>query len=184
MSILCSADHFGPTCLIVRFCGQLYLHGSLSHVYIEAGSVESKDFRPGTKTSLSLLKEKLRKDAFHTGAPIPPQQTTYALPQQNSNYIPPNPTPTTAQTYSRQGQPMDLSRTRTQKTCNHCGKLGYHISRECKGECQHCHRKHPGQWCNTQPPPRRPYNSRFIDMWDFSGISKEEKEQLKKAAGF
>ena len=37
----------------MRFCRQLYLHGSLSHIYIEAGSVESKDFRPGTKTSLS-----------------------------------------------------------------------------------------------------------------------------------
>ena len=37
------------------FHGQLYLHGSLSHVYIEAGSIESKDFRPGTKTSLSAL---------------------------------------------------------------------------------------------------------------------------------
>ena len=53
MSILCSADHFGPTCLIVRFRRQLYLHGSLSHIYIEADSVELKDFRPGTKTSLS-----------------------------------------------------------------------------------------------------------------------------------
>ena len=36
------------------FRGQLYLRGSLSHIYIEAGSIESKDFRPGTKTSLSL----------------------------------------------------------------------------------------------------------------------------------
>ena len=49
----CSADHFGPTCLIVRFRVQLYLRRSLSHVYIEAGNAESKDFRPGTKTSLS-----------------------------------------------------------------------------------------------------------------------------------
>ena len=53
VSILCSADHFGPTCLIVHFHGQLYLRRSLSHVYIEAGSIESKDFRPGTETSLS-----------------------------------------------------------------------------------------------------------------------------------
>ena len=45
---------------------------------------------------ISLEEEKLRKDAFHTGAPISPRQTTYAPPQQNSNYIPLNPTPTTA----------------------------------------------------------------------------------------
>ena len=104
---------------------------------------------------ISLEEEKSRKDAFHTRAPIPPQQTTYIPPpQQNSNYIPPNPTPTTARTYSGQGQPMDIGRTQTQKTCNHCGKLGYHISRECKGKCQHCHQRHPRQWCNTQLPPR------------------------------
>ena len=39
----------------MHFCGQLYLRGSLTHVYIEAGSAESKDFRPGTKTSLSSV---------------------------------------------------------------------------------------------------------------------------------
>ena len=49
-----------PTCLIVRFHGQLYLCGSLSHIYIEAGSVKLKDCRPGTKTSLSLKRGRLQ----------------------------------------------------------------------------------------------------------------------------
>ena len=134
---------------------------------------------------ISLKEEKLRKDTFHTRAPIPPRRAPYVLPSQwNSNYIPPNPTPTMARTYSGQGQPMDIGRTQTQKTCNHCGKLGYHISRECKGECQHCHQRHPRQWCNTQLPPCRPFTSCTLDMLDFSSITEEEKEQLKKAAGF
>ena len=45
---------------------------------------------------ISLEEEKLRKDAFHVGAPMPPRWAPYVLPpQQNSNYIPPNLTPTT-----------------------------------------------------------------------------------------
>ena len=134
---------------------------------------------------ISLEEEKSRKDAFHTGAPIPPRQAPYVLPpQQNSNYIPPNPTPTTAQTYGGQGQPMDIGRTRTQKKCNHCGKLGYHISRECKGECEHCYQRHPGRWCNTQPPPKQPYTTCALEAIDFTNITEEQKEELKKAAGF
>ena len=88
---------------------------------------------------ISLEEEKLRRDAFHVGAPIPPRRAPYVPPQQNTNYIPSSLTPTMAQTYGGQGQPMDLSRTWNQVTCHHCGKLGYHIYRNCKGDCQHCH---------------------------------------------
>ena len=127
---------------------------------------------------IALEEEKSRKDAFHAGTLIPPRRAPYVPPpQRNSNYIPPNPTPTTARTYGGQGQPMDIGRTRTQKTCNH-------ISRECKGECQHCHRRHPGRWCNTQPPPKRPYTTRALEAIDFTNITEEQKEELKKAAGF
>ena len=81
---------------------------------------------------------------------------------------------------------MDLSAgwTWQQVTCCHCRKLGYHISRNYKGECKHCHQRHPRQWCNTQPPPKRPYTSHALDLWDFSNISEEERKQLKEAASF
>ena len=134
---------------------------------------------------IALEEEKSCNNTFHTGAPIPPRRNNYVPPQrQASNYNPPNPTPTQAQTYSRQGQAMDLSRSRTQVACRHCGKLGYHISKNCKGDCKHCHRKHPGRWCNIQPPPRRPYNSQYTEMVDFSTMTAEQKEELKKAVGF
>ena len=131
-----------------------------------------------------LEEEKSHNNAFHTRAPIPPRQNTYILPQRQSNYHPPNPTPTVAHTYGGQGQPMDLSRTRNQVTCWHCGKLGYLMSHNCKADCQHCGQKHPGRWCDTQPPPKWPYNSCTLECIDFTNMSEEEKEQLKKAVGF
>ena len=50
----------------MHFRGQLYLRGSLSHIYIEAGSVESKDFRPGTKTGLSSAPSDIQLTIAHT----------------------------------------------------------------------------------------------------------------------
>ena len=83
---------------------------------------------------------------------------------------------------SGSGIPMDIDRNDGQRPdCHHCGKIG-HISRNCRSICQHCKSRHPGARCpQTQP---RYFNRAVFTGLDFSKVTDEDKEEVKKLMGF